>query len=324
METRAASPTIVLANPRGFCAGVSRAIDIVEELLDLYGPPIYVRKELVHNRVVVDDLNARGAVVVNEVDEVPEGAIAVLNAHGVSPEVQRLAKERGLRLVDATCPLVTKVHLEALRFVKDGLFLLLIGHEGHDEVIGTLGHAPGGIALVQDVAEAETVQPPDPERVALLTQTTLSVDETEGIVAVLRRRFPNLREPARSDICYATTNRQAAVKELAREVDVVVVVGSHNSSNSLRLRDAAADAGKAAYLVDDPADVQAAWFAGAPAVGVTAGASSPEALVERVIAAIERHTGGPVARAEIGSPEPEIVFAPPKALLELRALRGTA
>jgi 4-hydroxy-3-methylbut-2-enyl diphosphate reductase len=191
-------------------------------------------------------------------------------------------------------------------------------------VIGTLGHAPGGIALVQDVAEAETVQPPDPDRVALLTQTTLSVDETEGIVAVLRRRFPNLREPARSDICYATTNRQAAVKELAREVDVVVVVGSRNSSNSLRLRDAAADAGKAAYLVDDPADVEAAWFTGAPRVGVTAGASSPEALVERVIAAIEHHTGGPVARAEIGSPEPEIVFAPPKALLELRALRGTA
>lgn len=324
MEDRVPAPTIVLANPRGFCAGVSRAIDIVEELLDLYGAPVYVRKELVHNRVVVEQLNARGAVVVNEIDEVPEGAIAVLNAHGVAPEVQRLAAERGLRLVDATCPLVTKVHLEALRFAREGLFLLLVGHDGHDEVIGTLGHAPGGIALVQDVAEAEAIEVPDPARVALLTQTTLSVDETQDIIAVLRRRFPALREPARSDICYATTNRQAAVKELAQDAEVVVVVGSQNSSNSLRLRDAAAEAGKRAYMVDDPADVRAEWFANAARIGVTAGASSPEALVERIIAEIEKHAGVAIARTEIGTPEPEIVFAPPKALVELRALRGAS
>ena len=316
----APASAIVLANPRGFCAGVDRAIEIVDELLDLYGPPVYVRKEIVHNREVVADFRARGVIFVDELSEVPAGALAVFSAHGVSPAVRAEAEARGLRVVDATCPLVSKVHLEALRFARDGLFLLLVGHGGHDEVVGTLGHVPGGIALVEDAAQAETVHVPDPQRVALITQTTLGVDETKDIIDVLRRRFPALREPARSDICYATTNRQAAVKELAGRTQTVVVVGSENSSNSQRLRDVALTEGARAYLVDDPAQVREEWFAGAQRIGVTAGASSSEALVQRVIDRIRACAPG--ARVEeFGEREPDIVFAPPR---EMAALRDAA
>ena len=309
---------IVLANPRGFCAGVDRAIEIVDELLDLYGPPVYVRKEIVHNREVVADFRARGVIFVEELAEVPAGGLAVFSAHGVSPAVRAEAEARGLRVVDATCPLVSKVHLEALRFAREGLFLLLVGHGGHDEVVGTLGHVPGGIALVENAQQAESVQVPDPQKVALITQTTLGVDETRDIIAVLRRRFPALREPARSDICYATTNRQAAVKDLAGRTQVVVVVGSANSSNSLRLRDVAEAEGARAHLVDDPALVRAEWFEGAQHIGVTAGASSSEALVQRVVDAIRVFAAG--ARVEeFGEREPDIVFAPPRELAALRA-----
>jgi len=314
----AANSTIVLANPRGFCAGVDRAIEIVDELLDLYGAPVYVRKEIVHNREVVADFRARGVIFVDELSEVPAGALAVFSAHGVSPAVRDEAVARGLRVVDATCPLVSKVHLEALRFAREGLFLLLVGHGGHDEVVGTLGHVPGGIALVEDAAQAETVHVPDPGRVALITQTTLGVDETKDIIAVLRRRFPALREPARSDICYATTNRQAAVKELAARSQIVVVVGSENSSNSLRLRDVAQAEGARAYLVDDPELVRAEWFADVQRIGVTAGASSSEALVQRVVERIRAFAPG-ASVSESGEREPEIVFAPPRELAALRA-----
>jgi 4-hydroxy-3-methylbut-2-enyl diphosphate reductase len=309
--------TILLANPRGFCAGVERAIDTVDELLERFGAPIYVRKEIVHNREVVEDFRARGVIFVDELAEVPAGGLAVFSAHGVAPSVWREAEERGLRVVDATCPLVSKVHVEALRFAKEGYFLLLVGHAHHDEVVGTLGHVPGGIALVEDAEQARTVTVPDPARVALITQTTLSIDDTKEIVEVLRNRFPQLREPARSDICYATTNRQAAVKDLARKASVVVVVGSENSSNSQRLKDCAEQAGARAYLVDHPELVRAEWFTGATTIGVTAGASSSEGLVGRIVERIEALCGS-TQRVESGEPEPEIVFAPPRELARLR------
>jgi 4-hydroxy-3-methylbut-2-enyl diphosphate reductase len=308
--------TILLANPRGFCAGVERAIETVDELLERFGAPVYVRKEIVHNRDVVEDFRARGVVFVEELSEIPAGSLAVFSAHGVSPQVRREAGERGLRVVDATCPLVSKVHVEALRFAREGYFLLLVGHAHHDEVVGTLGHVPGGIALVEDVEQAESITVPDPEHVALITQTTLSIDDTREIIGVLKRRFPKLREPARSDICYATTNRQAAAKDLARHADVVVVVGSQNSSNSQRLKDCAEQAGRAAYLIDHPDQVRAEWFAGAARIGVTAGASSSESLVSRIIARIEELCGT-MQREESGEREPEIVFAPPRELVEL-------
>jgi 4-hydroxy-3-methylbut-2-enyl diphosphate reductase len=309
--------TILLANPRGFCAGVERAIDTVDELLERFGPPVYVRKEIVHNREVVEDFRNRGVIFVEELAEVPPGALAVFSAHGVAPAVWREAEERGLRVVDATCPLVSKVHVEALRFAKEGYFLLLVGHAHHDEVVGTLGHVPGGIALVEDVEQARTIAVPDPEHVALITQTTLSIDDTKEIVDVLRARFPRLREPARSDICYATTNRQAAVKDLARKAKVVVVVGSENSSNSQRLKDCAEQVGAEAYLVDHPDLVRAEWFDGIETIGVTAGASSSEGLVGRIIARIEE-LSGTKPRVESGEPEPEIVFAPPRELARLQ------
>jgi 4-hydroxy-3-methylbut-2-enyl diphosphate reductase len=311
---------IVLANPRGFCAGVERAIDTVDELLDIYGAPVYVRKEIVHNRDVVDGFRAKGVVFVEEVAEAPDGSVLVFSAHGISPEVRREARERRLTVVDATCPLVTKVHLEALRYAADGCFLLLVGHANHDEIVGTLGHVPGGIALVENLRDAQTVTVPDPQRVALITQTTLGVDDTRDIIATLRERFPALREPARSDICYATTNRQSAVKELARIAGVVVVVGSQSSSNSQRLCDLAAQSGAAAYMVDNVDQLQAAWFAGPGTIGVTAGASSPETLVQRIIERIADFCGS-AALEEIGRPEPAIVFAPPREMADLKAAR---
>jgi 4-hydroxy-3-methylbut-2-en-1-yl diphosphate reductase len=276
--------TVLLAAPRGYCAGVERAVDAVERALAKHGPPVYVRKQIVHNLHVVRDLESKGAVFVEEETEVPEGAVVVLSAHGVAPSVYANARERELEIIDATCPLVTKVHLEARRFAGDGRTIVLIGHAGHEEVVGTTGQAPGGTVLVQSVEEAHELRLEDPAHVAYLTQTTLSVDETSQIIDVLRRRFPAIEGPPREDICYATQNRQDAVKELARRADVVLVIGSDNSSNSKRLAEVAREFGTPAYLVDDAAQVDPAWVEGADIVGVTSGASAPEWLVDRMLA----------------------------------------
>jgi 4-hydroxy-3-methylbut-2-enyl diphosphate reductase len=301
---------MLLANPRGFCAGVDRAIAVVDQLLDQHGGPIYVRKEIVHNRQVVERLRARGAVFVEEVDEAPEGSILVFSAHGISPEVRQKAADRRLRVVDATCPLVSKVHYEAVKFAKAGLHVLLIGHADHDEVIGTMGEIPGQITLVEDVDAVEHITVPDPDRVAVITQTTLSVDETRDIMEAVRRKFPNVRTPARDDICYATQNRQDAVRDLAGECDVMIVVGSPNSSNSLRLRELAQQLGAAGYLVDDPDQVQREWVENARRVGVTAGASSPENLTQAIVARLREF--GTFEIEEFGEPEPEIIFTMPR------------
>ena len=275
--------TVLLAAPRGYCAGVDRAVEIVERALKIYGAPVYVRKQIVHNIHVVRDLERKGAVFVEEETEVPEDAVVVLSAHGVAPEVYTNSAARRLRVIDATCPLVTKVHVEARRFARDGYTILLIGHEGHEEVIGTSGEAPEHIRLVGDVAEARTVEVPDPERVAYLSQTTLSVDETNEIIEVLRERFPAIQAPPRDDICYATQNRQDAVKAMIPKVDVLLVIGSDNSSNSRRLVEVAQAQGTPAFLVDDETEIGEDWLDGAETVGVTSGASAPEWLVDRVL-----------------------------------------
>jgi 4-hydroxy-3-methylbut-2-enyl diphosphate reductase len=273
---------VLLASPRGYCAGVERAVETVERLLDLHGPPIYVRKQIVHNLHVVRDLEERGAIFVESETEVPEGARIVLSAHGVSPSVHANAADRGLRTTDATCPLVTKVHVEARRYAAEGYTVVLIGHAGHEEVVGTMGEAPEATVLVQSVEDAETLELPDPERVAYITQTTLSVDETAEIIATLRRRFPAIRAPKRDDICYATSNRQWAVKDMLAEVDLLLVIGSRNSSNSNRLVEVARAGGVSSHLIDDETDIDPAWLDGVRIVGVTSGASAPEKLVERV------------------------------------------
>jgi 4-hydroxy-3-methylbut-2-en-1-yl diphosphate reductase len=301
---------MLLANPRGCCAGVDRAIAVVDQLLDQHGGPIYVRKEIVHNREVVERLRARGAVFVEEVDEAPEGAILVFSAHGISPEVRQMAKERRLRVIDATCPLVSKVHYEAIKFAKAGLHVLLIGHADHDEVIGTMGEIPGQISLVEDAEDVQRVQVPDEDRVAVITQTTLSVDETREVMDAVRKRFPNVRTPARDDICYATQNRQDAVRELATECDVLFVVGSENSSNSLRLRELAEQLGTKAYLVDHADQIKAEWVQGVSRVGVTAGASSPEYLTQAIVNRLREF--GTFELSEHGTPEPEIIFTMPR------------
>jgi len=282
-----APQTVLLAAPRSFCAGVERAIEIVEHALRQRGRPVYVRKQIVHNAHVVADLESRGAVFVDELAEVPPGATVVFSAHGVSPAVRTEAAGRELDVIDATCPLVTKVHAEARRFATRGDTVLLIGHAGHEEVDGTLGEAPEHTVLVEDVAQASTVAVPDPDRVSYLTQTTLAVDETEEILAVLRTRFPNLRGPASDDICYATTNRQHALSTVAVEADLVLVIGSTNSSNSVRLVELSRRAGTPAYLIDDAGDIDPAWLEGVRTVGLTAGASAPPRLVDEVIAALE-------------------------------------
>jgi 4-hydroxy-3-methylbut-2-enyl diphosphate reductase len=274
---------VVLAAPRGYCAGVDRAVEIVERALKIHGPPVYVRKQIVHNIHVVRDLESKGAVFVEEETEVPEGAVVVLSAHGVAPEVYTNAEGRNLRVIDATCPLVTKVHLEARRFAEADRTILLIGHEGHEEVIGTSGEAPDHIRLVGDVAEARTVDVPDPSKVAYLSQTTLSVDETNGVIEALRQRFPDIEGPPRDDICYATQNRQDAMKAMAGKVDVVLVIGSDNSSNSNRLVEVSRADGTPAHLIDDDTEIDPAWVEGAEVVGVTSGASAPEWLVEKVV-----------------------------------------
>jgi 4-hydroxy-3-methylbut-2-enyl diphosphate reductase len=273
---------LLLASPRGYCAGVERAVETVERALELQGPPVYVRKQIVHNAHVVGDLERRGAVFVESEDEAPEGALLVLSAHGVSPAVRERAERRGQRTVDATCPLVAKVHAEARRYAAEGYTIVLVGHEGHEEVEGTLGEAPDETVLVQTVEDAEQVRVADSTRVAYVTQTTLSVDETAEIVEALRRRFPGIEGPQVGDICYATTNRQRAVKELAAEIDLLLVIGSQNSSNSRRLVETGRAGGVEAHLIGDETDIDERWLEHAETVGVTSGASAPEHLVRRV------------------------------------------
>jgi 4-hydroxy-3-methylbut-2-enyl diphosphate reductase len=275
--------TVLLLKPRGFCAGVVRAIDIVRIALEKFGPPIYVRKEIVHNRFVVEELSAKGAVFVDEVDEVPDGQRVIYSAHGVAPEVREASRRRGLRVIDATCPLVTKVHVEAVRFAKEGDSLILIGHRDHDEVIGTLGEAPQATQVVGSIEEVEQLVVSDPARVAYLTQTTLSLDETAGIVEALRNKFPLIKGPSAADICYATQNRQTAVKQVVAEAELLLVVGSTNSSNSNRLVEVACNLGATAHLIENYRAIQSEWLNGVRTVALTAGASAPEVLVEEVV-----------------------------------------
>lgn len=273
---------VLLASPRGYCAGVERAVETVEKALDLYGPPVYVRKQIVHNIHVVRDLEERGAIFVESEEDVPPGETVVLSAHGVAPSVHANASARQLNTIDATCPLVTKVHVQARRYAEAGYRVVLIGHAGHEEVVGTMGEAPEAIVLVESVADAEALELAPDERLAYITQTTLSVDETGEIISVLRRRFPDIHAPKKEDICYATSNRQWAVKEMLAEVDLLLVIGSRNSSNSNRLVDVARAAGVRSYLIDDETEIDEAWLGDVETVGVTSGASAPESLVERV------------------------------------------
>jgi len=307
---------IVLANPRGFCAGVDRAIEIVERALRMFGSPIYVRHEVVHNRHVVDGLRAQGAVFVEELEQVPDGGTVVFSAHGVSTAVEREAARRGLQVFDATCPLVTKVHMEVARFARDAREVILIGHAGHPEVEGTIGRFDtsygGSITLLQSIDDVPTLQVRDPLRLAFVTQTTLSVDDTATIVAALRERFPTLQAPRREDICYATQNRQDAVKKLLADCDLLIVVGSRSSSNSNRLRELAERNGVAGYLVDGPDELNREWLAGKTAVGVTACASAPEVLVQQVVERL-RSWGGQLP-TELKGNEETVVFGLPRAL----------
>ncbi len=311
---------LLLANPRGFCAGVDRAIDIVNRALELFGAPIYVRHEVVHNRYVVNDLRAKGAVFVDELEAVPDGATVIFSAHGVAQAVRQEAERRGLRVFDATCPLVTKVHLEVARFSQQGRECVLIGHQGHPEVEGTMGQydasAGGRMYLVQALEDVQQLQVRAPERLSFVTQTTLSVDDTARIIDALRQRFPAIEGPRKDDICYATQNRQDAVRELAGRSDVVLVVGSPNSSNSNRLRELAEQQGVEAWLLDDPEQIQAQWLVGKQRVGVTAGASAPEVLVQQVIRRLEEW-GARAIREQTGREE-TITFALPR---DLRANR---
>jgi 4-hydroxy-3-methylbut-2-enyl diphosphate reductase len=304
---------VLLAAPRGYCAGVDRAVVTVERALDTYGPPVYVRKQIVHNRHVVEDLEARGAVFVEELSEVPSGSTVVFSAHGVSPEVHREASARGLKTIDATCPLVTKVHKEASRFAADDVEILLIGHAGHEEVEGTTGEAPEHITLVQHPDDVDAVEVKDPTKVAWLSQTTLSVDETYETVTRLREKFPLLMDPPSDDICYATQNRQSAVKQLAPRCDLVIVVGSRNSSNSVRLVEVALEAGAtASYRVDNAGEIDEAWLSGVDSVGVTSGASVPDELVQGVLDFLVAR-GFPTATEERLTEE-NLVFALPPEL----------
>jgi 4-hydroxy-3-methylbut-2-enyl diphosphate reductase len=280
---------VLLASPRGYCAGVDRAVDAVERALAKYGAPVYVRKQIVHNLHVVRELESKGALFVEEEAEVPEGAVVVLSAHGVAPEVYSNSRVRHLEVIDATCPLVTKVHVEARRFASDGRTIVLVGHAGHEEVVGTTGQAPERTILVQSPEEARTVEIPDPGNLSYLTQTTLSVDETDEILQILRHRFPAIEGPPREDICYATQNRQDAVKAIAPRVDVLLVIGSRNSSNSNRLAEVSRERGTPAHLVDDETDVDPAWLEGAATVGLTSGASAPDRLVDRMLGWLAEH-----------------------------------
>jgi len=303
---------VVLAQPRGFCAGVDRAIEIVERALEIFGAPIYVRHEIVHNRYVVEDLRGKGAVFIQELDEAPAGSTVVFSAHGVSRAVRREAEARGLQVFDATCPLVTKVHVEVAKMRAAGNEIVMIGHKGHPEVEGTLGQSERGMYLVETVEDVAALEVADPDKLAYVTQTTLSVDDAAEVAAALKARFPNIAEPKKSDICYATQNRQDAVKIMAPECDLVLVVGSVNSSNSNRLREVAERKGVAAYLIDGAADIDPAWLAGRRRVGVTAGASAPDVLVQQVIARLKEL--GAASVRKLAGAEEGIAFPLPKGL----------
>ena len=303
---------IILAEPRGFCAGVDRAIEIVDRALAKFGRPIYVRHEIVHNTYVVNDLKNRGAIFIEELDDVPAGATLVFSAHGVSKAIQREAERRGFQIFDATCPLVTKVHVEVAKLHKEGYEFIMIGHKGHPEVEGTMGQLDGGIHLVEDVADVARIQPAQTAKLAVVTQTTLSVDDASEIAAAVKARFPQVREPKQQDICYATQNRQDAVKIMAPQVDVVIVVGSPPGSNSNRLRELAERLGTPAYMIDCPEDLQEAWFDANPRVGLTAGASAPDVLVQQVIARL--HALGAVGVRRMQGVEEHVRFPLPKGL----------
>jgi 4-hydroxy-3-methylbut-2-enyl diphosphate reductase len=308
---------IILANPRGFCAGVNMAIESLERALELFGQPLYVYHEIVHNRPVVERFRKRGVIFVDGIEDIPEGANVLYSAHGVAPAIRAAADARQLRAIDATCPLVTKVHLEAVRFAREGYTIILIGHEGHDEVLGTMGEAPNCMRLVQDVEDVERLNLPRDAKVAYLTQTTLSVDDAEVIIRALRRRYPQIVGPSREDICYATQNRQEAVKELVPEVDMVLVLGSRNSSNSMRLAELAHACGKRAYLIDGVAEIDDAWFEEVNTVLITAGASAPEEVVEDCVAYLRRRFGATVETRTVR--EEHVSFPLPR---ELRVLAG--
>lgn len=310
---------ILLCQPRGFCAGVERAVQIIDELVRRSGETVYVRKEVVHNRVVVEEFRRRGVIFVDDVEDAPESALLVFSAHGIAPEVRARAEQRDQRTIDAVCPLVVKVHREVSRFVAEGYHVLLIGHAGHEEVDGTMGHAGGHVTLIQNEAEAEAYQPATGEPLALVSQTTLAVSEVQRVIDVLQRRFPEIQTPAKSDICYATENRQVAVRAMAPSCDAILVIGSNNSSNSRSLRDAAADGGRPAYLIDDPAAILPAWLEGVNTLGVTAGASTPETLVADVIERVRQLDPEFVTVEPVGTGEPAMTFRPPR---ELAALLG--
>ncbi len=311
---------IVLAGPRGFCAGVDRAIDIVELALQVSPPPVYVRREIVHNRHVVEALRAKGAHFVDELDEVPDDATVIFSAHGVSPAVRQEARRRGLRVIDATCPLVTKVHLEAIRYAREGYSIVLVGHADHDEVVGTMGEAPERMFLIAHPEEVDRLQIPDPDKVAYLTQTTLSVDDTRDCIEALRRRFPKIAGPAKDDICYATQNRQASAKTVAGAVDVLLVIGAANSSNANRLVEVSTVMGTPSYLINDKNDIRAEWLAGSRRVGVTAGASTPEFLVTEVVEALQQ--AGRVAVREVHVVEEDVRFGLPRELEDIARQGG--
>ncbi|HVK07824.1 MAG TPA: 4-hydroxy-3-methylbut-2-enyl diphosphate reductase [Gemmataceae bacterium] len=309
---------VILANPRGFCAGVNMAVDALETALAAYGAPLYVYHEIVHNRPVVDRFRTRGVVFVDAIDEVPEGGTVLYSAHGVAPAIRDASARRRLRAIDATCPLVTKVHTEAIRYARDGYTIILVGHEGHDEVVGTMGEVPHSILLVEDEADVEALTLPADAKLAYLTQTTLSVDETEGIIAALRRKYPHIVGPAKSDICYATQNRQEAVKDLAAEARVVLVLGSQNSSNSNRLAEIGRQRGKAAYLIDTARELKAEWFRPDDTVLVTAGASAPEENVREVVDKLRATFGATVETRTVR--EEHVTFPLPRELRNLPLL----
>jgi 4-hydroxy-3-methylbut-2-enyl diphosphate reductase len=311
---------LLLAAPRGYCAGVDRAVQTVERALELYGPPVYVRKEIVHNKHVVEQLRERGAIFVDQETEVPEGETVVFSAHGVAPSVHVNAEARGLKKIDATCPLVTKVHVEAKKFAAQGYTIVLIGHEGHEEVEGTMGEVPDSIVLIETEEDADALEVDDPERIAYLTQTTLSVDETDRIIRRLRERFPNITGPRTDDICYATTNRQMAVRQMARECDLVLVIGSRNSSNSNRLVEVARDHGADSYLIDNETQVEEEWLEGKRVVGISSGASAPEELVQRLVGFFRERGTDDVSEFEVV--QEDVRFMLPKEIRKELAARA--
>ena len=321
--TNNSGKTLLLLKPRGFCAGVVRAIDIVRIALEAFGPPIYVRKEIVHNRFVVEELQGKGAIFVDSVEEVPNGERVIYSAHGVSPEVREASAARGLRVIDATCPLVTKVHVEAVKFAKEGYSLILIGHHDHDEVIGTLGEAPLVTQVVGSPEQVESLTVPNPDRVAYLTQTTLSLDETKDIIAALQKKFPNIKGPAAQDICYATENRQVAVKHVASDADLLLVVGSENSSNSNRLVEVARNLGTNAHLIDSCSDIEPDWLENVKTIALTAGASAPECLVEEVVKFLDSKGFGNVEELEV-MPENVRFGLPPEIVEAIAAAPASA